>query len=580
MRRRNRAFDTGRREVHDVGVPVISVGNLTLGGTGKTPMVLWLARWFRDRGLRVALVSRGYKATADSANDEARELEQRLPEVSHLQNPDRVAAARLAVQGFDAQIILLDDGFQHRRIARNLDIVLLDALEPFGFGHVFPRGTLREPLDGLRRADVIVLTRADMVDEVERARIRGIVERFAPNVGWAECRHAPQALISASGMEQPLNSLRGRRVVAFCGIGNPAGFRHTLDECGCRVTAWREFPDHYAYQPSDIEALASWAQGSQAETIICTHKDLVKLAVDQLVGRTLLALTVGMEFLSGQEALESKLNEVLAKCRASPTKVTNDKARGTRDAAQLTGWSTIQVAGKPCEIFEPAVPSPHAFSLVYLHGVHSKGLADSAVFTDLFQKNGLRVIAPMTGPSWWTDRVYPEFDTKLTTQRHLLDNIVPWIGERWNSSPPRIALLGTSMGGQGALRLAFKFPNVFPIVAAIAPAIDYQLRYREGDETLRQMYTDEEQVRQDTATLHVHPLNWPRNIWFSCDPADHRWHESADRLRMKLAALGVPYQCDLETSGGGHGIEYYNHMAPAALAFIVDRLEHERLRLA
>jgi tetraacyldisaccharide 4'-kinase len=322
MRRRNRAFDSGRREVHDVGVPVISVGNLTLGGTGKTPMVLWLARWFRDRGVRVALVSRGYKATAGSVNDEARELEQRLPDVPHLQNPDRVVAARLAVGEFDAQTILLDDAFQHRRIKRNLDIVLMDALEPVGFGHVFPRGTLREPLDGLRRADVVVLTRADMIDKIERAKIRGVVERYAPSIAWAECRHAPQALISSSGTEQPIHSLRGRHVAAFCGIGNPAGFRHTLDECGCSVTAWREFPDHYAYHPADIETLAGWAQGSPAEMIVCTHKDLVKLAVDELSGRPLRAITIGMEFLAGQEALESN---VLAKCHASPTKVANDK---------------------------------------------------------------------------------------------------------------------------------------------------------------------------------------------------------------------------------------------------------------
>jgi len=164
-----------------------------------------------------------------------------------------------------------------------------------------------------------------MVDEVERARIRGIVERFAPNVAWAECRHAPQALISASGAEQPLHSLRGRRVAAFCGIGNPTGFRHTLDECGYSVAAWREYPDHYAYQPADVEALARLAQEKQADAILCTHKDLVKLAVDELAGRPLWALTIGMEFLAGQDALESKLKEVLAKCRASQTKSTDDK---------------------------------------------------------------------------------------------------------------------------------------------------------------------------------------------------------------------------------------------------------------
>jgi len=263
--------------------------------------------------LRVALVSRGYKATADSVNDEARELELRLADVPHLQNPDRVAAARLAAQEFGAQLILLDDAFQHRRIARSLDIVLLDALEPLGFGHVFPRGTLREPLDGLQRAGVVVLTRADMVDDVERARIHGIVARLAPNVVWAECRHAPQSLISSSGTEQPIHTLRGRRVAAFCGIGNPAGFRRTLDECGSNVIAWREFPDHYAYQPADVEALSGWVQDGQVETVVCTQKDLVKVAASQLAGRPLWALTIGMEFLAGQDVLESKLEEVLAK---------------------------------------------------------------------------------------------------------------------------------------------------------------------------------------------------------------------------------------------------------------------------
>jgi len=325
MRRRNRAFDTGRRQIHDVGVPVISVGNLTLGGTGKTPMVLWLARWFRDRGVRVALVSRGYKAESDSANDEARELEQRLPGVPHLQNPDRVAAARLAVQEFNSQLIVLDDAFQHRRIARSLDIVLLDALEPFGFGHVFPRGTLREPLDGLARAGAIILTRADMAGAAEQSRIRGIVERFAPRAAWAQCRHAPQCLLSARGVEQPLHTLRGRRVAAFCGIGNPAGFRHTLEKCGVNLTAWRALPDHYAYLPADVESLAVWARDNQAEAVLCTHKDLVKLAADELAGRPLWALTIAMEFLSGQDALESKLQELLSKCGTSQAKSINDK---------------------------------------------------------------------------------------------------------------------------------------------------------------------------------------------------------------------------------------------------------------
>jgi tetraacyldisaccharide 4'-kinase len=310
VRRRNRGFDTGRREIQNVGVPVVSVGNLTLGGTGKSPMVQWLARWFGDRGLKVAIVSRGYKSTGSSQNDEAKELEQRLPKVPHLQNPDRVAAARIAVERFGVQLILLDDAFQHRRIARNSDIVLLDALEPFGFNHVFPRGTLREPLAGLARAALAVLTRADMVEEKERGRIRGIVEQYAPKIAWAECRHAPQSLLAADGTEQPLDILRGQRVAAFCGIGNPTGFRHTLNQCGYNVVAWREYPDHFAYRPDDVTALSSWASQPSAQAVVCTHKDLVKIAAVEIGGVPLRAVIVGLEFISGQHQLESLLNSV------------------------------------------------------------------------------------------------------------------------------------------------------------------------------------------------------------------------------------------------------------------------------
>src|SRR6185503_19008898 len=136
------------------------------------------------------------------------------------------------------------------------------------------------------------------------------------------------------------------------------------------------------------------------------------------------------------------------------------------------------------------------------------------------------------------------------------------------------------MGGQGALRLAYKYPNVFPVAAAISPAIDFHKRYNEGDETIPQMYADPEAARQDTAILHVHPLNWPRHQFFCCDPTDYRWHESADRLRMKLWSLGVPHELDLATSGGGHSFAYYSLMAPKAIGFLLERLEKERLRLA
>lgn len=245
--------------------------------------------------------------------------------------------------------------------------------------------------------------------------------------------------------------------------------------------------------------------------------------------------------------------------------------------AATGNWSTVEVFNKPCDIYEPAAPSPHGYTLMYLHGVHLNRLIDKPAFTAEFEHHGLRVIAPMSRRSWWTDRICPEFDPTLTAERHVIDNVLEHIRSKWNAAPPSIALLGTSMGGQGALRLAFKHSAKFPVTAAISPAIDYQLRWDE-EEMLQQMYSDPEQARQDTATLHVHPLNWPRNIWFCCDPTD-RWHESADRLRMKLNALGIPHEHDLETTGGGHGFEYYNRMVPQAIRFITERLERERLRV-
>ncbi|MGE0609877.1 MAG: alpha/beta hydrolase-fold protein [Pirellulales bacterium] len=242
-------------------------------------------------------------------------------------------------------------------------------------------------------------------------------------------------------------------------------------------------------------------------------------------------------------------------------------------------WTTIDLSGHPADVFEPDRPDPRGFVILYLHGVHLTRLVENPVFTDLFAQLGLRVFSPMTGPSWWVDRICPAFDPGRTAERHVLDHALPWIAERWNTRAPLAALLGTSMGGQGALRLAFRHPNIFPVAAAIAPAVDFYRRIVDRDPVLSQMYPDAEAARQDSATLHVHALNWPRHTWFSCDPADDRWHDSADKLHMKLFSLGIPHEHDLETSAGGHSFDYYNHMAPAALQFIVDRLERERLRV-
>ncbi len=243
-------------------------------------------------------------------------------------------------------------------------------------------------------------------------------------------------------------------------------------------------------------------------------------------------------------------------------------------------WNRVEVARHLCRTYEPASPSPHNYTVVYLHCSESASLRGYPAFVREFDRFGLRVIEPVTGLSWWTDRIWPEFDSKISVEAYVLKHVLPFVAERWQSAPPRLALLGVSMGGQGALRMAYKHPNLFPTVAAISPAVDFQKRIDEGvDPGLEYMYRDSEDARQDSALLHIHPLNWPRNQFFCCDPTDLRWHDSADRLRMKLASLGIPFECDLETEAGGHSFQYASHMAPRVIEFIAKKLEQERLRV-
>jgi tetraacyldisaccharide 4'-kinase len=326
MRIRNRRYDRGAADVHRAVVPVVSVGNLTVGGTGKTPMVQWIARWLRGQDVRAAILSRGYGAEQGGVNDEALELELALPDVPHLQNPDRTASATVAVQELASQLLLLDDGFQHRRLARDLDLVLLDASEPFGFEHVLPRGTLREPVCGLRRASVIVLSRADMIDAAAREAIRKRALSLNPAAIWCEVEHRPAALLDFEGRPYPLEDVRGRRVAAFCGIGNPAGFRHTLKGLGCQVEAWREFPDHHNYAREDVDELGRLARESGAEMAICTRKDLVKLRVPFIGGIPLRAVGVQLQFLRGESELTAALTSLAAWARKIHTADVDDAA--------------------------------------------------------------------------------------------------------------------------------------------------------------------------------------------------------------------------------------------------------------
>jgi tetraacyldisaccharide 4'-kinase len=325
MRIRNASFRCGLLRVERAPLPVVSVGNLTLGGTGKTPMVAWVARRLRGEGIRVAIVSRGYGAAAGSRNDEARELELLLPDVPHLQHADRVAAARIAWEELDMQAVVLDDGFQHRRLHRDLDIVLLDALDPLR-GRVFPGGLLREPFAGLRRAHVVVLSRADAVDAGVRQAWRQRVARVAPSALWVEAAHRPQCLRNAAGQQRRPDHLQGQRVLAFCGIGNPQGFGHTLEALRCQVAHMETFPDHHPYQRSDLERLARLADAHRAEALVCTLKDLVKIEVRTIGGRPLWCVQIGIDILEGEAELDQRLRALIMNGVACATPDTTQRA--------------------------------------------------------------------------------------------------------------------------------------------------------------------------------------------------------------------------------------------------------------
>ena len=244
----------------------------------------------------------------------------------------------------------------------------------------------------------------------------------------------------------------------------------------------------------------------------------------------------------------------------------------------LPNWSCVEIAGKPAHVYEPPGVQCPCFGIVHLHGVGLETLEDKPAFTRLFEELKLACVCPHGQRCWWGDRICPEFDGAITPERYLLEQVVPFFRARWNLGPPAIGLQGISMGGQGALRLAFKHPELFPIVAGIASALDYQDLYGEGT-PLDDLYDSKEQCRQDTALLHIHPTHYPPHIFFCVDPDDERWYRGNDRLHEKLTALGVAHGFDLTTRAGGHSWDYFNQMAERVERFIVAGLEQHSRRL-
>jgi tetraacyldisaccharide 4'-kinase len=284
---RNRLYEGGVLRQQKLPRPVISVGNLTVGGTGKTPTVIFMAHILKDRGYRPAVLSRGYGGCANApvnvvsdgnrilmgwreAGDEPILIAHAAPGIPVLTGNRRLLSGRAAVENFGADVLILDDGFQHRSLFRDIDMVLLDTARPFGNGFLLPRGPLREPPDSLRRADILLRT-----GDAEN----GEPLRKAASPPSFRAIHKPQGVVAGGTQRiEMVAALLGQKVFAFAGIGSPEAFRRSLTELGAAVVGFRVFPDHHPYDLSDIENLRRLAAESGAARIITTEKDGIRLA--------------------------------------------------------------------------------------------------------------------------------------------------------------------------------------------------------------------------------------------------------------------------------------------------------------
>ncbi|HUB26623.1 MAG TPA: tetraacyldisaccharide 4'-kinase [Tepidisphaeraceae bacterium] len=277
MRVRNGLYDLKILRARRLPRPTISIGNLTTGGTGKTPLVCWLATELRARGRRPAVLMRGYHSNGRQS-DEAKLIAQFIPAESVIANPNRIAGAASALEKQpQTDLFLLDDSMQHRRAGRDVEIVLISAVEPWGYGHVLPRGLLREPISGLARADAIVLTHISEVSPFKLLAIKGTVRQYNGEAPIFSADHMLTGLLSAGGEELPLTTLADRKYFIACAIAQPVSFLQGLKRYGEGCVGHQIFPDHYAFEESDVAELRKAAKEAGATAIIVTEKDWTKL---------------------------------------------------------------------------------------------------------------------------------------------------------------------------------------------------------------------------------------------------------------------------------------------------------------
>lgn len=335
---RNAAYDRGLLRPRRLPRPVVSVGNLAAGGTGKTPLVKLLAAGLRARGLKPAVLSRGYGASPGGppfprlvsdgsrlllppgeAGDEAFMLAAALPGVPVAVSPDRAGAGEMVARSLPVDLFILDDGFQHRRLARDADILLLDSARPFGSGRLLPAGALREPPSAAGRAGSIVLTRCEGPPV---PAVLALLSALNPGAPVFTAAHEPVRLAGAWGWpDAPLESLRGKTVAAFCGIASPGDFARTLSRLGARVARWRPYPDHHPYRAGEIERLARAAAADGASALVTTSKDAARLPGPSALPIPLLALEIEMRFCGGEaQLLQWVVDSIGAPAAAPPSR--------------------------------------------------------------------------------------------------------------------------------------------------------------------------------------------------------------------------------------------------------------------
>jgi tetraacyldisaccharide 4'-kinase len=328
---RDRAYRWGVLGTGRVPCPVVSVGNLALGGSGKTPTVEAVVRALQhlaqDHATRPAVVSRGYgrttrgvhvvsdrdgiRADVRTAGDEPLLLAERLPGIPVVVGENRYEAARVAVERCGATAIVLDDGFQHRTLAKDLEIVVVQGRAPWGNARVFPRGMLREPLSALARAHAVILTNPTGVEAIEA--VTRTVRRFNSTAAVLAAHYQLQDAIEAqSGRRVPSADLAGRRLMAFAGLGSPEGFADTLDAAGVRCVGFAEFPDHHWFTAGDLDELTREARAASAQGLVTTEKDWVRLRELPRPVFPLWVLPMRLVIDSGLETWQRLLADVLS----------------------------------------------------------------------------------------------------------------------------------------------------------------------------------------------------------------------------------------------------------------------------